>query len=232
MLDEIGFIITNEVCRDHDGFDVSRARSACERAARAASCSRKSIRCRWHWTMISSFEKPNFTYWPIRPSTRSSDKANKLPALATRLPQRRGHHAGRLHYFRTAVPSLWRRDLAGSTPALRQLFHLFWRAKRDANITMRLEYRQEKLHAHVQAQEISFPNARGNHKTDFKVIGDDYFEDGRVIAWRCLLIENGRIVAENRSFIWDESTARLTPPLRLPDAACRAPIPKHFLRFS
>jgi len=30
---------------------------------------------------------------------------------------------------------------------------------------------------------------------------NDYFDDGRVIAWRCLLIENGRIVAENRSFI-------------------------------
>ena len=66
-------------------------------------------------------------------------------------------------------------------------FDFFWRAKRDADVTMRLEYRQEKLHAHVQAQEISYPNARGGHKTEFKVVGDDYFEDGRVIAWRCLV---------------------------------------------
>jgi hypothetical protein len=79
----------------------------------------------------------------------------------------------------------------------------FWRANRPANVTVRLEYRQEKLHAHVQAQEISYPNARGNHKTEFKVIGDDYFDDGRVVAWRCLLIENGKIVAENRSYLWD-----------------------------
>jgi hypothetical protein len=55
----------------------------------------------------------------------------------------------------------------------------------------------------VQAQEISYRNVRGTHKTEFKVIGDDYFDDGRVIAWRCLLIENGRIVAENRSFMWE-----------------------------
>lgn len=79
----------------------------------------------------------------------------------------------------------------------------FWRAKRPSDVTVRLEYRQEKLHEHVQAQEISYRNARGTQKTEFKVIGDDYFDDGRVISWRCLLIENGRIVAETRSFMWE-----------------------------
>jgi hypothetical protein len=82
-------------------------------------------------------------------------------------------------------------------------FDFFWRAKRPSDVTVRLEYRQEKLHEHAQAQEISYRNVRGTHKTEFKVIGDDYFDDGRVIAWRCLLIENGRIVAENRSFMWE-----------------------------
>ena len=82
-------------------------------------------------------------------------------------------------------------------------FDFFWRARRPSDVTVRLEYRQEKLHEYVQAQEISYRNVRGTHKTEFKVIGDDYFDDGRVIAWRCLLIENGRIVAENRSFLWE-----------------------------
>jgi hypothetical protein len=82
-------------------------------------------------------------------------------------------------------------------------FDFFWRAKRPSDVIVRLEYRQEKLHEHVQAQEISYRNARGTRKTEFKVIGDDYFDDGRVIAWRCLLIENGRIVAQNRSFMWE-----------------------------
>ena len=82
-------------------------------------------------------------------------------------------------------------------------FDFFWRAKRPSDVTVRLEYRQEKLHEHVQAQEITYRNVRGSHKTEFKVIGDDYFDDGRVIAWRCLLIANGQIVAENRSFMWE-----------------------------
>jgi len=82
-------------------------------------------------------------------------------------------------------------------------FDFFWRARRLADVTVRLEYRQEKLHDHIQAQEISYRNVRGTQKTEFKVIGDDYFDDGRVIAWRCLVIENGRVVAENRSYMWD-----------------------------
>ena len=82
-------------------------------------------------------------------------------------------------------------------------FDFFWRAKRPSDVTVLLEYRQEKLHEHVQAQEITYRNVHGTRKSEFKVVGDDYFDDGRVIAWRCLLIANGRIVAENRSFMWE-----------------------------
>jgi len=96
-----------------------------------------------------------------------------------------------------AVTSLDQRQRYGN------YFDFFWRAKRPSDIIVRLEYRQEKLHEHVQAQEITYRNVRGTHKTEFKVIGDDYFDDGRVIAWRCLLIANGQIVAENRSYMWE-----------------------------
>jgi hypothetical protein len=82
-------------------------------------------------------------------------------------------------------------------------FDFYWRIKRPSDVTVRLEYRQAKLHEHTQAQEITYRNVRGTRKTEFKVIGDDYFDDGEVISWRCLLIANGRIVAENRSFLWE-----------------------------
>jgi hypothetical protein len=79
----------------------------------------------------------------------------------------------------------------------------FWRANRPANVTVRLEYRQEKLRAFVQAREVDYVGVKGTQKTEFAIVGDDYFNDGRVISWRCLLIENGRIVAENRSYLWE-----------------------------
>jgi hypothetical protein len=96
-----------------------------------------------------------------------------------------------------AVTTLDQQERAGN------YFDVFWRAKRDADVTVRLEYRQELLRAFVQAREIRYPNARGNHKTEFTIVGDDFVDDGRVTTWRCLLIENGTIVAEKRSYLWN-----------------------------
>lgn len=82
-------------------------------------------------------------------------------------------------------------------------FDFFWVARRPAHVRVRLEYRQEKLHALVQAREVDYPHGRGHHQTEFAIIGDDFFDDGRVIAWRALLIVDGRIVATTRSYLWE-----------------------------
>ena len=84
-----------------------------------------------------------------------------------------------------------------------QYFDFFWRAKRPSDVTVRFEYKQEKLRAFVQAKEQAYQNVHGTNHSEFRVVGDEYFDDGQVLAWRCLLIEHGRIVAEKRSFLWD-----------------------------
>ena len=84
-----------------------------------------------------------------------------------------------------------------------QYFDFFWRAKRPADVTVRFEYKQEKLHALTQAKEVAYRDIHGTNRSEFRVIGDEFFDDGKVLAWRCLLIEHGRIVAEKRSFLWD-----------------------------
>jgi len=82
-------------------------------------------------------------------------------------------------------------------------FTVWWKAKRDADITVRIEYRQEHLGSHVQAKEVRVPNAKGPHETKFTIIGDEYKENGKLIAWRLLLIENGRAVGLHQSFLWN-----------------------------
>jgi hypothetical protein len=82
-------------------------------------------------------------------------------------------------------------------------FDFFWRARREADVTVRLEYRQEKLHSFVQAREVRYPQGRGHHKTEFAIVGDDFSDDGRVIAWRASLIVDGRMVATTRSYLWE-----------------------------
>ena len=82
-------------------------------------------------------------------------------------------------------------------------FTFYWRAHRDADLTVRLEYRTEKLGNYVQAREITYLSAKGSHRTDFEIIGDNYADDGRITAWRAVLIENAHIVALNQSFLWN-----------------------------
>jgi len=82
-------------------------------------------------------------------------------------------------------------------------FTFSWRARRTADLTVRFEYRQASLGAHVQAQEYFYAGVKGTVGSAFKVVGDDYREDGRITAWRALLIENGKIVALSQSFLWN-----------------------------
>lgn len=84
-----------------------------------------------------------------------------------------------------------------------QYFDFFWRAKRPSDVTVRFEYKQEKLRAFAQAKEVAYRDVRGTNRSEFRITGDEFFDDGKVLAWRCLLIEHGRIVAEKRSFLWD-----------------------------
>jgi len=84
-----------------------------------------------------------------------------------------------------------------------QYFTFFWRTDRKADITVRLEYRQENLGSFVQAREVSCKEAKGSMKTGFEITGDDYIDDGRITAWRALLIENGRIVGLTQSYLWN-----------------------------
>jgi hypothetical protein len=84
-----------------------------------------------------------------------------------------------------------------------QYFNIWWHTKQPANLTVRFEYRQENLGSHVQAKELTYAAARGTTESKFTVIGDEYNEDGRVSAWRVLMIENGRIVGMRQSFLWN-----------------------------
>ena len=133
----------------------------------------------------------------VQSATKGGKLSSTAPSSKSTTVQDASIRFERQYRLFGAVTKLDQRERIGN------YFDFFWKAHRSADLTVRLEYRQEKLHAHIQAQEISYSNARGSYKTEFKVVGDDYFDDGRVTAWRCLLIENGRIVAETHSYMWE-----------------------------
>lgn len=82
-------------------------------------------------------------------------------------------------------------------------FKFFWRSDRKADLTVRFEFRQQNLGAFVQAKEYTYKDAKGSFMSEFDIIGDQYAEDGKVCGWRVVLIENGKIVGLNQSFLWN-----------------------------
>jgi len=81
-------------------------------------------------------------------------------------------------------------------------YTIFWRNSTRSDVTLRLEYRQAGLGNYVMAKERSYPDALGSHRSTFEVTGDEFLENGRVTAWRALLIVEGRIVALSQSYMW------------------------------
>lgn len=125
------------------------------------------------------------------------DSSKKGLSKSRTVDQEQSLNFERAYRLQGAVTALDQRQRFG------QYFDFFWRAKRPSDVTVRFEYKQEKLKAFVQAKEQTYQNVNGTNHSEFRVIGDEYFDDGQVMAWRCLLIERGRIVAEKRSFLWD-----------------------------
>ena len=96
-----------------------------------------------------------------------------------------------------AVTSLDRLEVRG------HYYNFYWRAKPPGPLKVRFEYRQANLGSYVQAREVDYDTHKGTMETKFQVIGDDYLQDGRVIAWRALLIADGKIVGLTQSYLWD-----------------------------
>src|ERR1700758_4273077 len=75
-------------------------------------------------------------------------------------------------------------DAADVSSKTGQYFTFCWRAKRAADITLRLEYRQANLKNYVQGREINYANAKGSHTSEFAIVGTDYENDGPITSWR------------------------------------------------
>jgi hypothetical protein len=103
----------------------------------------------------------------------------------------------RRSYMWPATTKLEQDELRGN-----YLNFYWWNHGVPQDVTIRLEYRQAGLGNEVLAREIIYPQMKGSMCSIFKIIGDDYLENGHVTSWRALLIVKGRIVGLTQSFLW------------------------------
>lgn len=71
-----------------------------------------------------------------------------------------------------------------------------------ADYVLRIDYRQAFSRDKVNTMEIPFTQAKGSYKGTFSVTGKDYIDFGIVQSWRISVVRDGRIVAQERSFVW------------------------------
>jgi len=71
-----------------------------------------------------------------------------------------------------------------------------------ADFMVRLDYRQANTRERVMTKVERYQNFDGYEKTVIKVVGDDYLRGGEVNSWRISIVRDGKIVAQEKSFIW------------------------------
>ena len=70
------------------------------------------------------------------------------------------------------------------------------------DFTVRLDYRQANTRERVMTKTREYKNFGGYEKTVIQIVGDDYLRGGVVNSWRISIVRDGKIVAQEKSFIW------------------------------
>jgi hypothetical protein len=89
---------------------------------------------------------------------------------------------------------------------LGQYYSLQWHDAAGAGqgeVEIVFQYRQGGSGSRVKRMSRSFASDETRGTAEFAVIGDDYFEGGRVLAWKATLTRGGREISSRRSYLWE-----------------------------
>lgn len=63
-------------------------------------------------------------------------------------------------------------------------------------------YQQGASASRIKRMSRSFPTSAVSGTAEFAVIGDDYFLNGKVLAWRASVYRAGRELSSRQSYLW------------------------------
>lgn len=104
------------------------------------------------------------------------------------------------HRLRGAVSMEERRQRLG------QYYTLMWNDPGGVNsgpVELVFEYRQGKSASQIKRFSKQFPASAASGVAEFSVIGDNYFDNGKVLAWRATVLREGKEIAVRRSYLWN-----------------------------
>ncbi len=87
---------------------------------------------------------------------------------------------------------------------LGQYYTILWRDAdvKGGEVSVTFQYQQGKTGSRIKSLTQTFPAYVSEGRASFAVLGDDYLENGRVLAWKATLHRGGREIASRRSYLW------------------------------
>ncbi len=66
-----------------------------------------------------------------------------------------------------------------------------------------LQYQQGGSGSLIKTMKRALPASSAEGKEEFAVIGDDYFDNGRVLTWKMDLVVGGQTISSKQSYLWE-----------------------------
>ena len=111
-------------------------------------------------------------------------------------PMIRGEKQRRLH---GAISMAERRERLGI------YYTLLWEdpdGVGNGDVEVVFEYQQGATASKVKRMSKQFAATGSSGRVELAVIGSDYLQNGRVLAWQATLTRGGRVLATQRSYLW------------------------------
>jgi uncharacterized protein YcfL len=89
---------------------------------------------------------------------------------------------------------------------LGQYYTLIWRDHKGVGtgeVEVVFQYQQGASASRIKRMTRRFPSSDGEGRAEFAIIGDDYFENGKVLAWKATVSRAGRELASRKSYLWE-----------------------------
>ncbi len=96
-------------------------------------------------------------------------------------------------------------SMAERRQRLGQYFTLVWHDPEgvgQGEVEVLFQYQQGASASRVKVMKKTFPADAAEGVADFAVIGDDYFDNGKVLTWRASVTRGGRELASRQSYLW------------------------------
>ncbi len=86
---------------------------------------------------------------------------------------------------------------------LGQYYTILWQAEVGVKKEILFEYQQAKTGSLIKTMKRQLDINTASGKEEFSVIGDNYFDNGRIMTWRISLISDGKTIASEQSYLWE-----------------------------